>query len=64
MNDKEMIENTLINIAENKLQFIKTHITMFQYRWYGKQAPRKYYDELFEQILNIIKVNKGINKDG
>ena len=58
MNDKEIIDKTLTNIAENKLQVIKTHITMFQYMWYGKQPPRKYYDELFNNILNIIKIKE------
>lgn len=58
MNDKEMIDKTLTNIAENKLQVIKTHLSMFQFRWYGKQAPRKYYDELFNNILNIIKIKE------
>lgn len=58
MNDREMIENTLTNIAQYKVDKISTHVYMFNYRWYGKKPPRKYYEELFNNILNIIKIKE------
>ena len=52
---KQLIDKVIAFNYAKKLQTINDYLTMFNYNWYNKQAPRSAYDKLFKQINEIIK---------